>query len=121
MKKIVLFVFLAFAIGACKKTSTTETTKETTTETTTTVEMPETQSAAVKEYMEAYDAYLVEYKEAMKTKDQAKMAELGTKAQDLSTKGTEALKQAKGEDLTKLTEYMKAKTNEFVAISQGKY
>ena len=40
---------------------------------------------------------------------------------ELSAKGSEALKQAQGDDLTKLTEYMKAKTDEFVAISQGKY
>ena len=49
------------------------------------------------------------------------MVELGNKGKELSAKGSEALKQAQGDDLTKLTEYMKAKTDEFVAISQGKY
>ena len=65
------------------------------------------------------DCFVVEL--VMKTKDQAKMVELGNKGKELSAKGSEALKQAQGEDLTKLTEYMKAKTDEFVAISQGKY
>ena len=121
MKKIVLFVFLAFAMGACKKTATTETTETKVEETSTSVPMPETESSAVKDYMQAYDAYLIEYTEAMKTKDQAKMVVLGNKGKELSAKGSEALKQAQGDDLTKLTEYMKAKTDEFVAISQGKY
>lgn len=121
MKKIVLFVFLAFAMGACKKTSTTETTETKVEETSTSVPMPETESAAVTDYMKAYDAYLTEYKAAMIAKDKAKMDELANKGKELSVKGSEAMKQAQGKDLQRLTEYMKAKTDEFVAISQGKY
>ncbi len=118
MKKIILFVFLAFALGACKKSTTTETTTTTST-TATEVEMPETESPAVREYMEAYDAYLVEYREALKTKNQEKMVELSNRATELSKKGSDALAQAKGKDLEKLTEYMKLKTNEFMEMTQA--
>ena len=49
------------------------------------------------------------------------MMALATKGQELAEKGQAALKDAKSEDLVKLQEYMKKKSEEFTAIAQGKY
>lgn len=75
-------------------------------------DVPKFDNADVQAYVDAYEKYMADYKAIVENKDMTKMAELGTKAQDLATKGQEAMKKLSGDDVKKLTDYMTKKSTE---------
>lgn len=128
MNKIIIFLFAVLAFSACKKNASNEIEaadqavaenlpKDT-------FSMPVTPTftdKAAQEYVTAYDAFLVEYKQAVHADDKIRLQELAGKMVDLSTKGADALKNLSGEEATKLTEYMKTRAGEFTRISSKAY
>ncbi len=125
MKKIVLsaLAIATLTIGvSCKNEAKTE--KETTATKTEKVEtkkeekktttkasngVPSFDSKEVQEYVNAYEAYLNEYKEAAEKKDMSAFAALGQKGQELATKAQEINGNISAEDAKRLGEYMTEK------------
>lgn len=88
-------------------------------ETTTDAELPEFDNEKLGEYMEVYDSYMKEYKEAVESKDMTKFQALTTKGQELAEKAqaltTEGLSES---DTQKLNDYMQAKSKEMQELAQ---
>jgi len=72
----------------------------------------------VQEYVNAYEAYIEEYKKAVESKDMTAFASLGEKGQELGTKAQEVMGNLSGEDATKLSEYMQKKSEQLQELSQ---
>lgn len=136
MKKVILQFALILVIGfsfSCKNTntSTTENTTEETsntetadkaeenqTETTSEGGAPSFSDAKVQEYVDAYEAYLEEYKKAVESKDMTAFASLGQKGQELGSKAQEISGGLSASDAKKLNEYMLKKSEEIQELSK---
>lgn len=81
-------------------------------------DVPKFDNADVQAYVDAYEKYMADYAAIVESKDMTKMAELGTKAQDLATKGQEAMKKLSGDDVKKLTDYMTKKGQEVQELAK---
>ena len=102
MKKMLLVLLSLGVIFSCGKKEESTTTTKTETTTTTTAEPAKTDAAAtdvptfkepeVQKYVDSYQAYLKDVKDAVASKDAAKIQELTTKSQELATQGAEAAK-----------------------------
>ena len=128
MNKIIIFLFAVLAFSACKKNANNE--MEAADQAVAenlpkdTFSMPATPTftdKAAQDYVTAYDAFLIEYKQAVQADDKIKLQELAGKMVELSTQGVNALKNLSGEEATKLSEYMKTRAGEFTRISSKAY
>ncbi|GGX16223.1 hypothetical protein [Aquimarina muelleri] len=134
MKKVILNLSLVIAIlfASCKnetkETSTssententekTEEKEENSSEGSTKVGVPSFSDKNVQEYVNAYEAYIEDYKKAVESKDMTAFASLGQKGQELGTKAQEVMGNLSGEDVTKLSEYMQKKSEQLQELSQ---
>ncbi|WP_103072175.1 hypothetical protein [Aquimarina sediminis] len=140
MKKVILSLSLVLAVLAvsCKNEakSDTQDSSETTenTESTEKAEKAEKEEGdtskesasgvpsfgdeKVQEYVNAYEAYIEDYKKAAESKDMTAFAELGKKGQELATKSQEVMGNLSGDDVKKLSDYMQAKSAQLQELSQ---
>ncbi|MBV7440924.1 hypothetical protein KRX57_05785 [Weeksellaceae bacterium TAE3-ERU29] len=122
MKKLILPLLATFALVSCgKQDKHEEVAPEVQVEEveTVTTDVPDFDNEEVEEYMKLYDAYIEEYKEAVKSKDMNKFQELSTKGQELATKGQELSTSGLSEsDMQKLQEYMTQSAQELQELSQ---
>ncbi|PVX50886.1 hypothetical protein C7377_1207 [Balneicella halophila] len=126
MKKLflVLVAVATLALVACNKEkegSNLQDEQETqkVIETTTDADVPEFDNENLEEYIEVYDSYLDDYKEAVESKDMSKFQALSSKGQELAEKAealaTEGLSES---DSRKLNEYMQEKSKEMQELAQ---
>jgi hypothetical protein len=136
MKKFLAVFALAGVMVSCnnKKSEEKKTDADTTVVTTnppvdnppvdnppvTTSGVPTFADADVNAYVQSYEDYIATYRKAAETKDMSKLAELGTKGQDLATKGTAAAQKLANnpEDAKKLADYMNAKAAELQELTK---
>ncbi len=133
MKKTILTTVAALAIilgTSCNKeaknaesktekkevVTTTKTEKKETTEATNGV--PSFSDKAVQDYVNAYEAYVEDYKKAAEKKDMTAFAALGQKGQELGTKAQEINGNLSTDDAKKLGDYMMKKSKEIQAYSE---
>ena len=128
MNKIIIFLLIIGTLGACKKNPEKEmqNANEAVAEaipkdTITLTPTPTFTNEAAQKYVTAYDAFLVEYKDAAMADDKIKLQELGNEMVKLSTQGVDALKNLSGEEANKLTDYMRSRADRFSRISTGNY
>lgn len=128
MNKFIIFLFAILAFSACKKNANNqiEAADQAVVENLPqdTFSMPETPTftdKAAQDYVTAYDAFLIEYKQAVISDDKIKLQELAGKMVELSSQGTAALKNLEGEEARKLSEYMGTRASEFTRISSKAY
>jgi hypothetical protein len=123
MNKLFFILLFALTLGACKNESkelkaADEATKEMVpADTLNIATAPSFSNPAAQEYVVLYDAFLANYIDAVRAKDNVKLQELSTQMVTLSSKGVEALKNLSGEEAIKMTEYMKLKSEEFAKIA----
>lgn len=96
----------------------TENTEESNSNDSAKVGVPSFSDKNVQEYVNAYEAYIEEYKKAVESKDMTAFASLGQKGQELGTKAQEVMGNLSGEDVTKLSEYMQKKSEQLQELSQ---
>ncbi len=125
MKKMLLVLLTLGVVFSCGKKDESTTTTKTETTTTTTAEPTKTDAAAtdvptfkdpeVQKYVDSYQAYLKDIKDAVASKDTAKIQELSTvKAQELATQSQDALKKLTDPaEQKKFTDYMTKAAQEF--------
>ncbi len=132
MKKLLVVFALTGLLISCKdkkkdEPKPTEPTTTTPTEPSptptpapTTSGVPTFSDADVTAYVQAYEEYIATYKKAVESKDMSKMAELGTKGQDLAAKGAAASQKlaTTPEEAKKLADYMTAKSAEVMELSK---
>jgi len=131
MKKVIVNLSLVIAIlfASCKSetkeastssenTEETENTEESSSNDSAKVGVPSFSDKNVQEYVNAYEAYIEEYKKAVESKDMTAFASLGQKGQELGTKAQEVMGNLSGEDVTKLSEYMQKKSEQLQELSQ---
>lgn len=131
MKKVIVNLSLVIAIlfASCKsETKETSTSSENTEKTekkednsskeSATAGVPSFSDKNVQEYVNAYEAYIEEYKKAVESKDMTAFASLGQKGQELGTKAQEVMGNLSGEDVVKLSEYMQKKSEQLQELSQ---
>ena len=101
MKKMLLVLLTLGVIFSCGKKEEAKTETETTkTETTTTAtptdaaatDVPTFKEPEVQKYVDSYQEYIKNLKDAVASKDATKIQELTTKSQELATQGAEAAK-----------------------------
>lgn len=111
MKKMLLVLLTLGVIFSCgkkeeAKTETTTTTAEATKDAADT-DAPTFKDADVQAYVDSYEEYIGNLKDAVASKDVAKIQELTAKSQELATKGTEAAKKLTDPaEAKKLSDYM---------------
>lgn len=134
MKKVILSLSLVAAVlvVSCKNevksdtkvasenTESTETTekREDNTSTKSTSEVPSFSDEKVQEYVNAYEAYIEDYKKAVESKDMTAFASLGEKGQNLGTKAQEVMGNLSAEDVKKLSDYMQKKSAQLQELSK---
>ncbi len=136
MKRIILHFGLILVIGfsfSCKDTNTTttennvektsnatedNTTEEIKTETASENGTPSFSNTKVQEYVDAYDAYVAEYKKAVESKDMTAFATLGQKGQELGTKAQEISSGLSASEVEKLNTYIMKKSEEIQELSK---
>lgn len=117
MKKMLLVLLSLGVIFSCGKKEESTTTTKTETTTTTTAEPAKTDAAAtdvptfkepeVQKYVDSYQAYLKDVKDAVASKDAAKFQEISAKGTELATQGQEAAKKLTDPaEAKKFTDYM---------------
>lgn len=102
------------------ESNTIEATDETSTDSDTTenISTPSFGDADVQAYVDAYDAYLTDYKKALENKDMEAFAALATKGQDLGNKAQEISGKVSGSDAERLAAYMTKKATEIQELSK---
>ncbi len=128
---LILILSLSFACkdnNAKAEETTTEETTEAASETRTEETKAETTSsdsgtpsfsnAKVQEYVDAYEAYIEEYRKAVESKDMTAFAALGQKGQELGTKAQEVSNGLSAGDAEKLNAYMLKKSEEIQELSK---
>jgi|GEM_PF-5018254 len=126
MKKLIIFLLVAASFTACKRESkeikkaNENTVASIPPDSTEISAAPSFTSKEAQDYVRSYDAFLYDYRAAVQDHDQVKLQELANKMIELSAQGNEVLKNLQGEDLTKLTEYLRTRAHEFSQISEGK-
>lgn len=134
MKKVILSLSLVAAVlvVSCKNevksdtkvasenAESTETTekREDNTSTKSTSEVPSFSDEKVQEYVNAYEAYIEDYKKAVESKDMTAFASLGEKGQNLGTKAQEVMGNLSAEDVKKLSDYMQKKSAQLQELSK---
>lgn len=118
MKKLVFFVMLAVSVVACKKAATSADTAPAVETTTAATPAPEFGSAAAQEYVDNFNTYFDMYKEAIESKDAAKLQELAARGTALAEAGQKALEGLTGDDAVKLQEYMVQRAQEIAELSK---
>ncbi|WP_282080767.1 hypothetical protein [Aquimarina algiphila] len=136
MKKVILNLSLVIAILAtvsCKNEAKSDaSTSDETTETTETSGDRKEDSAAtesadgvpnfsdekVQEYVNAYEAYIAEYKKAVESKDMTAFAALGEQGQELGQKAQDVMGNLSGDDVKKLNDYMQEKSTQLQELSK---
>lgn len=133
MKKILLsgaaIALLATVFVSCGENKETKTETTETTTTTTEAEQPATTAATpatdaptfsneeVNKGLAEYKALVTAYADAYKSKDQAKIAELSTKAQEVSKNMQSWMSKLKPEETQKFTEYWQKLSQEWTAAA----
>jgi len=136
MKRSILHFAVILLIGftfSCKDNNAAKA-EETATEETTTKEEPKKEEtkaeatsdsgtpsfgdAKVQEYVDAYEAYIADYRKAVESKDMTAFATLGQKGQELGTKAQELSSSISASDAEKLNAYMLKKSEEIQELSQ---
>lgn len=136
MKKVILNLSLVIALLAtvsCKNeaksdTSTSEEATETreisddeksdNTSTESADGVPSFSDEKVQEYVNAYEAYIADYKKAVESKDMTAFAELGTQGQELGQKAQDVMGNLSGDDIKKLNDYMQEKSTQLQELSK---
>ena len=125
MKKMLLVLLTLGVVFSCGKKDESTTTTKTETTTTTTAEPAKTDAAAtdvptfkdpeVQKYVDSYQAFLKDVKDASVSKDAAKFQELTTvKVQELATQSEEAMKKLTDPaEKKKFNDYMEKAGKEF--------
>ncbi len=127
MNKIIIVLFAVLSLSACKnpnkemKDADQTVAENLPADTFIIPPTPTFQDQASQNYVTAYDAFLIEYKAAVKADDKIRLQELGNKMVGLSTQGVDALKNLTGEESAKLSEYMQTRASQFSRISSGIY
>lgn len=118
IKKLLFVAIITLTVMSCKNDTkkNVENNSETTVKETTNA--PNFDSAALQEYVDAYDKYMASYAEAAESKDMSKMGDLATKGQELATMSQNVMKNLKGDDIQKFTDYMTEKSKEMQALVQ---
>lgn len=138
MKKVILscaaLAFAAATLVSCgeNKDTTTETTTTTTTTegekpaettppatTTVATDAPAFSNEDVNKGLAEYKTLIADYAAALKSKDQTKISELTTKAQQVSTNMAEVAKKLKPEEMQKYGEYMTQLSQEWAAAAKS--
>lgn len=130
MKQLFFVLMIALSLGACKKKETVTTTPEdgtmtTTTTTTTTSDATPTAvdpnlDQSVKELMNSWNQYMVDYEKAVKAKDAAALTDLNNRLQTIKAKSAELVTSAKinsAETAEKMEAFMKEKLDQIQKIS----
>jgi len=76
------------------------------------IDVPSFENSAVQEYVNSYEDYLKEYRQAVEKQDIQALSELGPKGQELSIKAQEISGNMTVEDVQKFTHYMTEKAQE---------
>jgi hypothetical protein len=131
MKKVILsctavalFTFGLISCGENKETTTETTTTETTTteeakpaETTVASDAPTFSNEEVNKGLAEYKSMINDYVAAIESKDQAKIADLNTKAQAVSSSMSSWATKLKPEETQKFSEYMTKLSQEWSAAA----
>ncbi len=133
MKKVIVNLSLIIAILAtvsCKNeaksdastseetTQTSESRKEDSTSTESANGVPNFSDKKVQEYVNAYEAYIAEYKKAVESKDMTAFAALGEQGQELGQKAQDVMGNLSGDDVKKLNGYMQEKSTQLQELSK---
>lgn len=76
------------------------------------IDVPSFENSAVQEYVNSYEDYLKEYRQAVENQDIQALSALGPKGQELSIKAQEISGNMTVEDVQKFTHYMTEKAQE---------
>ncbi|WP_062059414.1 hypothetical protein [Aquimarina longa] len=128
MKKLILklSVVIVILLVSCKNEAKPETSSSS--DKTEKAETPRSSKSAsnvpsfsddkVQEYVNAYEAYIEEYKKAVERKDMNAFVALGKKGQELGQKAQEVMGNLSGDDVQKLSTYMQDKSTQLQELSQ---
>ncbi len=81
-------------------------------------DVPNFDNEQVQDYVNAYDAYMDEYKKAAESKDMTALGSLGQKGQELGQKAQEVMGNLSGDDIQKFNDYMQKKSAELQELTK---